>query len=76
MNPFSAMFSLNYQRNKAKEKAMEEAKAAAAKQILKDKVMGFDFAGTGRYTGADTKSEDYDGNLQEVFQVHLKMVEQ
>jgi hypothetical protein len=31
MNPISAMFSLNYQRNKQKEAAMEEARAAATK---------------------------------------------
>ena len=31
MNPLTAMFSLNYQRNKVKEKAMEEARAAATR---------------------------------------------
>ena len=51
LNPFTAIASLAYQRNKAKEKAMEEAKEAAAKAETERQGMGFDFAGTGDTTG-------------------------
>ena len=64
MNPITAMFSLNYQRNKAKEKAMEEAKQAAIEADFQREAAkgnsGADFTG-GRYDGADTKS-DYDSD--------------
>ena len=62
MNPISAIFSLAYQRNKAKEKAMEEAKEAAAKAETERQGMGFDFAGTGDYSGGRAGGGGFGGN--------------
>ena len=64
MNPFTAIASLAYQRNQAKEKAMEAAKEAAIQADFEREAAkgnrGADFTG-GRYDGADTRS-DYDAD--------------
>jgi len=62
LNPFTAIASLAYQRNQAKEKAMEEAKEAAAKAETERQGMGFDFAGTGDYTGGRAGGGGFGGN--------------